>query len=1101
MTNGGMTMSSKPVRNLMAAILAIAGSLAVAAPASGAGYSFSFASGFVSPAAFACTTTCFAGDPSSIDGGLTDPMSAAVIGGEVFVSDPGGSRIVVFDTATGAFVRNIGVGELSGPQGITAVGSDLYVVNSGWNRIDVYTAATGAFVRALGKNVGGPGTNVCTIACASGAGGGEAGGLSGPHAVDEQGGEVYVTEINNRRVSVFDADDGSFLRAFGKDVNTGAGSADLCTTDCQGGSNDTGGPAELKIPRGIAVSDSGKVYVTDEENAQRLTVYTTAGVFVRALGKNVNTSGSGDPNVCTTDCQYGESAGDPGTFAYPRGAAIENGHLYVNNADMIRTDVYDATTGDFEYAVGTGVDPEGGNVCTIVTGCESGVYGSGAGEQMQPYGFGVGGGRIYYADTHNDRVTVFDAATGAFVNAYGARLGPGPCTITCSRGRHGSQAGQFVHPTGAAVHDGELFVADASNGRVAVFDASTGAYTRTFGPNVNPAGGDTCTTSCQSGGMVHPTDLAVDGSELWVAEGDGDRITVYDAATGTFERAYGKNVGGAGFDTCTSSCTSGTRGTGAGFLQASYGIAVGGGHFFVGDYLNRRIDQFTLAGEFVRAFGDGVNASGTGNPDICTVATGCQEGTGSINVGPGYFGGELYVPQPERAMVKVYDPATGAFVRAFGKDVGGPGVDTCSGESCQDGTGSSAAGGFSSPWKIVFLGTHAFVSDTGNRRVSVYDASTGVFEMAIGKDVDSVTADDTCTTNCRSGAWDDGAPGGMLQPRGMAIGPDATIYMADDVGQRVAAYANGDDLVAPTTTDDVPSSGYRTSPVVVTLTAADGGSGVDKTYYTTGASPTLPTTSSSVYNPAAKPTLADGEKIRYFSTDLAGNAEAPHTSSAAKVDGAAPVTTDDVPSGDVSGAVSVTLTAADSGSSGVDKTYYTTGASPAEPTTASAVYDPGAKPTLGDGERIRYFSTDAAGNAETPHSSGAVRVATSGGGDDSSGGGSGDPGGGGGSLFTDDSSGGGDSGDGSTPAGPVNRCAGKKNAALLKCRAYVDYKAFMAKCDVLGGAAHKRSCVKRATRSYQQALALIQCRKLKGKARKRCERKARETRAVARSVW
>ncbi|MCW2992505.1 MAG: hypothetical protein JWM73_3099, partial [Solirubrobacterales bacterium] len=45
-------------------------------------------------------------------------------------------------------------------------------------------------------------------------------------------------------------------------------------------------------------------------------------------------------------------------------------------------------------------------------------------------------------------------------------------------------------------------------------------------------------------------------------------------------------------------------------------------------------------------------------------------------------------------------------------------------------------------------------------------------------------------------------------------------------------------------------------------------------------------------------------------------------------------------------------------------------------TTASAVYDPAHKPTLGDGERIRYFSTDLVGNAEAPHTSTAVRFAT-----------------------------------------------------------------------------------------------------------------------------
>jgi hypothetical protein len=71
----------------------------------------------------------------------------------------------------------------------------------------------------------------------------------------------------------------------------------------------------------------------------------------------------------------------------------------------------------------------------------------------------------------------------------------------------------------------------------------------------------------------------------------------------------------------------------------------------------------------------------------------------------------------------------------------------------------------------------------------------------------------------------------------------------------------------------------------------------------------------------------------------------------------------------------VTLTAADTGGSGLDATYYTRGASPPDPTSASAVYNPAAKPNLADGERIKYFSTDNAGNAEAVKTSRVLAVA------------------------------------------------------------------------------------------------------------------------------
>jgi fermentation-respiration switch protein FrsA (DUF1100 family) len=111
---------------------------------------------------------------------------------------------------------------------------------------------------------------------------------------------------------------------------------------------------------------------------------------------------------------------------------------------------------------------------------------------------------------------------------------------------------------------------------------------------------------------------------------------------------------------------------------------------------------------------------------------------------------------------------------------------------------------------------------------------------------------------------------GAQQPRTLAPGYSFT------------ADALASDSTPPSTTDNVPAT--SPTPVSVTLSATDIGiSGVDKTYYTVGTAPADPTTASAVYNPAAKPVLQNGEKIRYFSADRSGNTEASHTSAAAKV--------------------------------------------------------------------------------------------------------------------------------------------------------------------------------------------------------------------------
>jgi len=97
-------------------------------------------------------------------------------------------------------------------------------------------------------------------------------------------------------------------------------------------------------------------------------------------------------------------------------------------------------------------------------------------------------------------------------------------------------------------------------------------------------------------------------------------------------------------------------------------------------------------------------------------------------------------------------------------------------------------------------------------------------------------------------------------------------------------YALDVDLTAPAISDTVDAY-WRETPVPVALTASDTRSGVAHTYYSTGANPGAPATE---YDPAHKPVLNNGERIRYYAVDVAGNASTPVTSAPAKVDGTTP---------------------------------------------------------------------------------------------------------------------------------------------------------------------------------------------------------------------
>jgi hypothetical protein len=156
-------------------------------------------------------------------------------------------------------------------------------------------------------------------------------------------------------------------------------------------------------------------------------------------------------------------------------------------------------------------------------------------------------------------------------------------------------------------------------------------------------------------------------------------------------------------------------GSGAGQVDVPAGVAVdqSTGLVYVAD--DFRVDEFTRAGEFVRAFGFGVR-TGAHKLEVCTLATGCSRGGPGeppLNEEPGFVerGGiavdatthRVYVGAPIRNRVEEFTEA-GAFVTMFGAGVDKGPVhpgDVCSaaflkeGDVCGAGEKSSTKpGGF-----------------------------------------------------------------------------------------------------------------------------------------------------------------------------------------------------------------------------------------------------------------------------------------------------------------------------------------------------------------------------------------------------------------------
>ncbi len=178
-------------------------------------------------------------------------------------------------------------------------------------------------------------------------------------------------------------------------------------------------------------------------------------------------------------------------------------------------------------------------------------------------------------------------------------------TFVKSWGVNGSEPGEFNDPTGIAVNNGEVFVADSRNGRIQVFDFD-GNFKREFGqPGEDP------------GDLGRPMNLTIHNGELYVPEYFNDRIQVF-GLDGTSKRIIGE------------------AGKGPGQFNAPGGVAVApDGSLFVNDFYNQRIQQLKADGTFVRQWGTtgeiGISAGEFNYPTDVAVAA-----DGTLYVADGY---------------------------------------------------------------------------------------------------------------------------------------------------------------------------------------------------------------------------------------------------------------------------------------------------------------------------------------------------------------------------------------------------------------------------------------------------------------------------------
>jgi len=275
-----------------------------------------------------------------------------------------------------------------------------------------------------------------------------------------------------------------------------------------------------------------------------------------------------------------EGAGE-GQFRYVEDFAFsKDGHLLVTDAAHGWVQVFDKGTGKFIARFGGKGDedhnldkPEGiavdteGNI--FVADYNTGFikkydpsykwtltfseYGPDKGQNMKSEFMDIRDGKLYLPEAGNHRVDVFDL-NGKFLFDFGGQ---------------GSEPGKLNNPESAKFSsDGKLYVADLKNDRIQVFDKD-GKFLKTWGKS-----------GSGPGELKSPAGLALDQDDnVYVTEIGNDRVQVFDK-DGNFLATWGK------------------KGSAVGEFGNLHGIIIdkGTGLIYVADTANNRVQVFKRVG-------------------------------------------------------------------------------------------------------------------------------------------------------------------------------------------------------------------------------------------------------------------------------------------------------------------------------------------------------------------------------------------------------------------------------------------------------------------------------------------------------------------------
>jgi hypothetical protein len=546
------------------------------------------------PAGVANLTSNTANSGGVTGSGMLHPNSVTSDGTALFVADYGNHRVLVWNTfPTAPAAADFALGQpsgganltanaannggpsgasLNGPTGIAIAGTQLFVTDEYNSRVLVWNSIPTAPVAAsfaLGQPSGG--ANLTSIAANNG--GVSASSLHNPWGVATGNGQLFVSDLFNNRVLVWNALPGAPSAA-----SFVLGQPDFTSTVS---SNGGVSGSSLSGPEGALVA-GGKLLLSDG-GANRILVWNAAPSSAAPADYALGTP-SGPNNLTSRGVNNGVGASGS-SMSLPNGVYSDGTRLFVMDESYSRTLVWNTIpTADGQsasFALGQAAGANNLNLAVPASGASGMNYPRG--------GIFVKGNSLFVADSNNNRVLVWNTLPTAAQPADFALGQPADATnLTATAANNGGISGSSSYLPTSIWSDGtKLFVADTGNNRVLVWSSIPSTPVAASFALGQPADGSNLNTrTINNGGisgssMDYPCSVFTMGGALYVADASNNRVLVWSSIP--------SDVTPASFALGQGDLTTGAIATTASGMSQPIGVHGDGTRLYVADANNNRV--------------------------------------------------------------------------------------------------------------------------------------------------------------------------------------------------------------------------------------------------------------------------------------------------------------------------------------------------------------------------------------------------------------------------------------------------------------------------------------------------------------------------------